>query len=208
MYRALIVDDHPFIRASVGLLLEQQRVQLVAEAENGRQALVLAREHVPDLVIVDLSMPQLDGLTVIHRLQALHLPMRIMVLTSQPAEFYSIRCLRAGAMAYVSKGDDLGELRNAVQAVISGYSYFPSVAYSTVNRNELSGSERDSLASLSDRELMVLHHLARGYNNKDTAANLALSIKTVSSYKHRLMNKLKVNSLVALADIAKRHALS
>lgn len=208
MYRAMIADDHPFIRASVGLLLQQERVRLVAEADNGRQALSLARAHVPDLVIVDLSMPQLDGLTVIQRLQALHLPMRVMVLTSQSAEFYSIRCLRAGAMAYVSKGDDLSELRNAVQAVISGYSYFPNVAYSTVNRNETRDTERECLASLSDRELMVLHHLARGYSNKDTAANLALSIKTISSYKHRLMYKLKANSLVALADIAKRHALS
>ncbi|MFF7710348.1 response regulator [Pseudomonas sp. NPDC007930] len=208
MYTAMIVDDHPFIRASVSLLLEQQRVHVVAEAESGREAVQLAREHRPDLAIVDLSMPQLDGLAAIQRLKLLDLPMRILVLTSQPAEFYSIRCMRAGAMGYVSKRDDLAELRNAVQAVLGGFHYFPNVTHSSVNRHEMRSNERELLASLSDRELMVLHHLARGFNNKDTAANLALSIKTVSSYKHRLLTKLKVSSLVALADIAKRHALS
>ncbi|UFH47986.1 response regulator transcription factor [Pseudomonas sp. KNUC1026] len=207
MYRALIVDDHPFIRASVALLLGQDGVRTVGEADNGRLALQLARELVPDLAIIDLAMPLLDGLAVIARLRAMCLPIRILVLTSQPAEFYALRCRRAGAMAFISKGDDLGELRNAVQAVAHGYSYFPAVAMSSVRSTDSGGSEARALASLSDREMMVLHHLSRGFSNKETAANMALSVKTVSSYKLRLMQKLHCSSLVSLADVARRHAL-
>jgi len=207
MYRAMIVDDHPFIRASVGLLLGQDGIEVAGETDNGREALQIAREHTPDLAIVDISMPLLDGLTVIQRLHSLRLPTRVLVLSSMPAEFYSLRCMKAGACGFVAKNNELMELRKAVRAVRAGYSYFPDVTFSSVRREDALRSERECLAELSDREILVLHHLARGYTNRLIGEHLALSAKTVSSYKYRLMEKLGVPSVVALAEIARRHHL-
>lgn len=207
MYRAIIVDDHPFIRASVGLLLSQDGVTIVGETDNGRQALQIAREQAPELAIVDISMPLLDGLTVIQRLRSLRLPTKVLVLSSLPAEFYSLRCMKAGACGFVAKNNELAELRKALRALRAGYSYFPDVTYSSVRRQDALRSERECLAELSDREILVLHHLARGYTNRLIGQNLALSAKTVSSYKYRLMEKLGVPSVVALAEIARRHQL-
>ncbi|WP_040263158.1 MULTISPECIES: response regulator transcription factor [Pseudomonas] len=207
MYRALIVDDHPFIRASVALLLAQDDIEIAGEADNGRQALQLARDLQPDLAIVDISMPLLDGLTVMQRLRSLALPTKVLVLSSLPAEFYSLRCMKAGACGFVAKNNELGELRKAVRAVRSGYSYFPSVTLSSVRKADGRRSERECLAELSDREILVLHHLAKGYTNRLIGEHLALSAKTVSSYKYRLMEKLGVPSVVGLAEIARRHQL-
>lgn len=207
MYRAIIVDDHPFIRASVSLLLAQDGVDIVGETDNGRQALQIAREALPDLAIVDISMPLLDGLTVIQRLRSLRLPTKVLVLSSLPAEFYSLRCMKAGACGFVAKNNELAELRKAVRALREGYSYFPDVTYSSVRRQDSLRTERECLAELSDREILVLHHLARGYTNRLIGQHLALSAKTVSSYKYRLMEKLGAPSVVALAEIARRHQL-
>lgn len=207
MYRAMIVDDHPFIRASVGLLLSQDGIEVAGETDNGREALQIARELTPDLAIVDISMPLLDGLTVIQRLHSLRLPTKVLVLSSMPAEFYSLRCMKAGACGFVAKNNELMELRKAVRAVRAGYSYFPDVTFSSVRRQDALRSERECLAELSDREILVLHHLAKGYTNRLIGEHLALSAKTVSSYKYRLMEKLGVPSVVALAEIARRHQL-
>ncbi|WP_312934638.1 response regulator transcription factor [Pseudomonas sp.] len=207
MYKAVVVDDHPFIRATVCMLLRQEQLEIVGQADNGIDALRLAREHTPHLIILDIAMPGLDGLDVIARLKALQHPAKTVVLTSLLAEAYSLRCLQAGAAGYVSKTDDLGELSKAVRAVLSGYSYFPEVALSTVNRSDLHASEACCIASLTDRELMVLQYLSRGLSNKDIGEAMLLSNKTISTYKSRLMEKLRVSSLIDLADFARRNRL-
>ncbi|UVL20647.1 response regulator transcription factor [Pseudomonas sp. B21-023] len=207
MHTALVVDDHPFIRSTVCMLLRQQRLEIIGQADNGIDAVRLAREQAPDLVILDIAMPGLDGLEVIARIKALGTRTRIVVLTSQLAESYSLRCMQAGAVGYVSKTDDLDELGKAVRAVLSGYSYFPEVALSSVNRQDLQATEAPCIASLTDRELMVLQHLARGYSNKAIGEAMLLSNKTISTYKIRLLEKLRLSSLIDLADFARRNAL-
>lgn len=207
MYTALVVDDHPFIRATVCMLLRQDRLEVIGQADNGIDALRLAREQAPDLIILDIAMPGLDGLEVITRLKALRHPAKVVVLTSLLPEAYSLRCLQAGAAGYVSKTDDLGELSKALRAVLSGYTYFPEVALSSVNHQDLRSSEAHCIASLTDRELMVLQHLARGLSNKVIGEKMLLSNKTISTYKSRLLEKLRVNSLIDLADFARRHQL-
>ncbi|MDZ5602077.1 response regulator transcription factor [Pseudomonas sp. RP23018S] len=207
MYKAVVVDDHPFIRATVCMLLRQEQLEIVGQADNGIDALRLAREHTPHLIILDIAMPGLDGLEVIARLKALKHPVKTVVLTSLVPEAYSLRCLQAGAAGYVSKTDDLGELNKAVRAVLSGYSYFPDVVLSSVNHQDMRTSEAQCVASLSDRELMVLQHLTRGLSNKDIGETMLLSNKTISTYKSRLMEKLRVTSLIDLADFARRNRL-
>lgn len=181
MSRVLVVDDHPFIRSTVCMLLRQERLEVVGQADNGIDALRLMRQDPVDLVILDITMPGLDGLEVIARMRSLEHPAKSLILTSQLAEAYSLRCMQAGAAGYVSKTDDLGELNKAVRAVLSGYTYFPQVALSSVHRQDLKASEAQCIASLTDRELMVLQQLARGLSNKAIGDAMLLSNKTISA---------------------------
>lgn len=207
MQKVLVVDDHPFIRASVCLQLRQDQLDVVAQTDNGVDAVRLVREHCPDIVILDLLIPGLDGLEVISRIMGMERPAKVLVLTSQAAESYSLRCMKAGASGFVSKTDDLLALSKAVVAVLSGYTYFPEVALSSVNRRELEDDETQSIARLSDRELVILQQLARGLSNKAIGDAMLLSNKTISTYKSRLIEKLKVTSLIDLADVARRNGL-
>jgi len=207
MHTALVVDDHPFIRATVCMLLRQQRVQVVGQAADGIEAVRQVRELVPDLVILDIAMPGLDGLEVISRIKACGLSSKVVILTSQLAEAYSLRCLQAGAAGYVAKTDDLGELGKAVAAVLSGFTYYPEIATSSVRRQDLLISEAQCIAGLTDRELTVLQYLARGHGNKAIGQAMLLSNKTISTYKTRLLEKLRLNSVIDLAEFARRNHL-
>ncbi|MHC6224536.1 response regulator [Pseudomonas sp. X10] len=207
MYRALVVDDHPFIRSSVCMLLRQDCIEIAGQADNGIDAVRHARELSPDIVILDITMPGLDGLEVIQRIKAMERPAKVLVLTSQLPDYFSLRCMQAGAAGYVSKTDDLGELSKAVRALLSGYTYFPEVALSSVSKQDLRASEAQCIARLSNRELLILQQLARGLSNKAIGEAMLLSNKTISTYKTRLIEKLRVKSLVDLADLARRNLL-
>ena len=120
MSKALVVDDHPFIRATVKFLLKQEGFTEIDEAGNGADAVQKAREGRPDLVILDLAMPKLGGLEVISRIKALGLPCKILVLTSYLAVFFSTRCMRAGAMGFVAKTGELDELLDEFRGEFAG----------------------------------------------------------------------------------------
>src|SRR5471032_2707187 len=207
MHRALVVDDHPFIRATVKLLLEHERFEVVAEADNGADAVQLARKYEPELILLDIAMPSLDGLEVLSRISALKLSSKILVLTSQSAAFYAMRCMKAGAAGYISKTDELGELSKAIKALMAGYTFFPNLAGNSVRRIDIDSTELEMIRGLSDRELTILQQLARGLSNKEIGDAMLLSNKTVSTYKTRLIEKLNVKSVVYLADFAKRNNL-
>lgn len=207
MFKALVVDDHPFIRASVKMLLKQEGFGDVHEADNGVDAVQMAREHEPDLIILDIAMPRMDGMEVISRIRGLELKCKILVLTSQSPLFYSKRCMKAGAAGYFSKINDLAELVKAIKAVMSGYTYFPNLANSSVRTSDIDATDLDLIQSLSDRELTILQQLSLGFSNKEIGDALLLSNKTVSTYKTRLIEKLRVKSVVYLADFARRNNL-
>ncbi|NMZ32845.1 response regulator transcription factor [Pseudomonas proteolytica] len=207
MPKAIIVDDHPFIRSALRMLLKQQHFDVVAEAGNGADAVQQARENNPDLVILDIAMPKIDGLEVISRIRALNLSCKILVLTSQSAQFYAMRCMRAGATGYLSKTNELDELVKAIRVVMDGYTYFPNLTVNSGARSESSVTDLELIRSLSDRELTILQRLATGLSNKEIADAMLLSTKTISTYKTRLIEKLNVKSVVYLADFAKRNDL-
>ena len=207
MFKALVVDDHPFIRSSVKMLLKQEGFEVVAEADNGADAVQLAREHEPELIVLDIAMPKLDGLEVISRICALGLSCKILVLTSQSPLFYSMRCMKAGAAGYISKTNDLDELVKAIKAVMGGYTFFPNLAHSSVRRSDAQTTDLELIQTLSDRELTILQQLSQGLSNKEIGDAMLLSNKTISTYKTRLIEKLKVKSVVYLADFAKRNNL-
>ncbi|HDV6152192.1 TPA: response regulator transcription factor, partial [Pseudomonas aeruginosa] len=197
MSRILIVDDHPVIRMAMKMLLEAEGHQIVGDTDNGVDAISLGRELKPDLVILDIGIPRLDGLEVISRLMVLALPLKILVLTGQSASLFALRSMQAGAAGFVCKQGGLAELVTAVNAVASGYSYFPSSAMRPVQQGAYS-DDVELLGRLSDREVSVLQYLSQGYSNKQISEQMFISNKTVSTYKARLLLKLNAGSLVDL----------
>ncbi|MCY1397255.1 Virulence factors putative positive transcription regulator BvgA [compost metagenome] len=207
MHSVFIVDDHPVIRLAVRMLLENEGYRVVGESDNGVDAMQMVRECLPELIILDISIPKLDGLEVLARFNSMNIPLKILVLTAQSPALFAIRCMQSGASGYVCKQEDLSELLSAIKAVLSGYNYFPSQALNAVRQDNDSHSEAERFKLVNDRELMVLQLFAQGRTNKEIAKGMFLSNKTVSTYKKRLMQKLNASSLVELIEIAKRNAL-
>jgi two-component system response regulator EvgA len=189
------------------MLLEHEGYKVVGETDNGVDAMQMVRECMPDLVILDISIPKLDGLEVLSRFNAMCTPLKTLVLTAQCPTLFGIRCMQSGASGYVCKQEDLSELVSAIKAVLSGYNYFPSQALNPVRSDDSRYADLELFKSVNDRELMVLQLFAQGRTNKEIAKGMFLSNKTVSTYKKRLMQKLKAKSLVELIDMAKRNAL-
>jgi two-component system response regulator EvgA len=131
--------------------------------------------------------------------------MKTLILTAQCPTLFATRCMRSGADGYVCKEGDLSELLSAIRAVLSGYNYFPSQALNS--GSDANSQELELFKAVNDRELMVLQLFAQGRTNKEIAKGMFLSNKTVSTYKKRLMQKLKAKSLVELIELAKRNAL-
>ncbi|MNZ40670.1 Virulence factors putative positive transcription regulator BvgA [compost metagenome] len=204
----MIVDSLPIIRRALRVLLENRGHEVVAEADNGLDALQLGREWQPELVILELAIPRLGGLDVIRRLKANHPAIKVLVYSVQDSDLYASRSLQAGADGFVNKLDELNHLIEGLSAVLHGRSYFPREAMHHGAETE-TGSTDDSyeVAQLSARELTVLQLLAKGMSNQHIAEQLAISHKTVSTYKMRLLQKLHVDSTVKLVEIARRNGV-
>ncbi|MDD0975330.1 response regulator transcription factor [Pseudomonas fontis] len=207
MHSVFIVDDHPVIRLAVRMLLENEGYRVTGEFDNGVDAMQMVRESPPDLIILDIGIPKLDGLEVLSRFNAMAINLKVLVLTAQSPALFAIRCMLSGAAGYVCKQEDLSELMSAIKAVLSGYNYFPSQAINPLRHQDQQSAEMELFKSVNDRELMVLQLFAQGRSNKEIASGMFLSNKTVSTYKKRLMQKLQANSLVELIEMAKRNSL-
>ena len=206
MRKAIIVDDHPFILATVRMLVINAGFDVVAECDNGIDAVQQCEQHKPDLLVLDLAIPGLDGLEVIRRLKERKNHCKIVVLTSQNSEQFTLRCIQAGASGYVSKKDNLSMLSEVINTVMAGYSLFPQLP-DDVDANEIFMDDAQKLARLSNREMMVMKYLINGMSNKQIAQALSLSEKTISTYKTRLYEKLNVSSVMVLAQIAQHHEI-
>lgn len=204
--KILIVDDHPVVVLALKIILEQSGFEVIAETNNGVDALKLIKALSPDAVILDIGIPQLDGLEVIERSNKLLKIPPILVLTAQPSDHFVSRCIQAGASGFVSKQKDMNEVTGALRAVLTGHSYFPIIS----NNNMIAKSSQDEaelVKKLSTREMVVLQQLAVGLSNKEIAERMLLSNKTISTYKTRLLDKLNAKNLVDIIEIAKRQNL-
>jgi two-component system response regulator FimZ (fimbrial Z protein) len=168
-------------------------LDVLGECGDGEDGLNMVLEKAPDLLILDLDLPRMDGLSMIRRIRVNNNKIRILVLSAKPEQVMAGHTRLAGANGYVGKGREIGELITAVKTVLFGYDCFPA--------NSSSGRE-GGLNLLSPREVEVLQYLARGVNNKDIAARLSLSDKTVSTYKSRIQEKLGLSSLAGLIEFA------
>lgn len=206
--RVLLIDDHPAIRMAVRILLQEEGYTVIGEVDDGAIALRTIQELKPDIIILDIGLPTMDGLTIISRLISQHITLKIIVLTAQESDHIAIRCLQAGAQGYVNKNNELSELIKAVHMVNSGYHCFPEHINSLIRRNESRDNEHVLLASLSTRELGVLQQLSLGMSNKQISERMQLSCKTISTYKTRLLLKLNAHNLLDLYDLARRNGLT
>lgn len=211
MPTVLIVDDHPALRLIIRTQLQQQLdITEVVEADNGQSAVELARQHRPDLAILDLDIPRINGLDVIPRLKLAHPLMRVLVLSGQAPAIFAARALRSGAQGFVGKSQDMKEIVRSIEAVLAGYSVFPTTAGGAGRDAPLTEFDIDDEAKLkllSDKELVILQMLARGLSNKHVGDALFISDKTISTYKTRLQEKLGLASLAALIEFAALHKL-
>jgi two-component system response regulator FimZ (fimbrial Z protein) len=200
MKRIVIVDDHPIIRGTIaGVLHADPEFDLIGECGDGEDGLKMILNERPDLVILDLDLPRLDGLSMIRRIRAQNIKSSILVLSAKSEHVMASYTRSAGANGYVSKGREISELMTALKTVLCGYDCFPA---DTTDPFSVTG-----LKSLSAREVEVLQHLARGASNRDIASRLFLSDKTVSTYKSRIQEKLGLSSLAALIEFASLHKL-
>ena len=206
MAKILVVDDHPAIRMAVNILLQQDDHHIVAEVDNGVDAVSMARKYQPDIVVLDIGIPRLDGIEVIKRLKEMDADIKVVILSAQATHHIMVRCLQAGANGFISKLDDLSLLKTVLVKIGKGQLYFPrDVIVGAKNAHEV--DRKDLLSALSDREMSVLLQICQGHTNKQIAESMLLSEKTVSTYKSRLMQKLNVTTMVDLISLAKRQEL-
>ncbi|MGL5484660.1 MAG: response regulator [Shewanella sp.] len=206
--RCIVVDDHPAIRMALRMTLTNAGVEVVAESGSGDEALKLIRELLPDIVLLDLDLPVIDGLTLLERLGRYDdVHSRVIVLSAVDNEHLAARVKMAGAHGYLHKSESLDQLPMVIRLVHSGYSYFSDKVLA-LSAKHYGGNDGESVLScLSERELTVFLRLAKGDNNSQIADNLALSPKTISTYKTRIFDKLGINTLVELIEVARREGL-
>ena len=199
----LIVDDHPVVRQGLRVLLEvQDGIAVAAEAGDGPAALALAAEHAPDVILLDLKLPGMDGIAVLGELAAQGSPSRVLVLTSMTEPASAAAALRAGAAGVLYKDVDPDALVRAIRAVHDGHFLLAPEAAGSLLRSARSGGGLDALTS---REREVLAELAHGRSNREIARALHVSEKTVKTHVSSVLTKLGVADRTQAALVAVRH---
>ena len=200
----LIVDDHPVVCEAIRQTLEGQGYTIVGETPDGFSALGMIEELKPDVVILDVSLEKMDGLTVLKRIALANFDVRVLVFTAQSVDTYAMRCLQGGASGFVSKNEPLSKLLKAVDTIIDGYVFFPKKSMPLLDTEGYKNGS-DMLRVLTNREMEILKLLAEGLTNLEIAEKLHLSNKTVSGHKINILSKLGVTSVVDLVNIARQN---
>jgi DNA-binding NarL/FixJ family response regulator len=208
--RVLLADDHDLFRAGLRVLLQDLGgFEVVAEAGDGREALRLVGEHRPDVVLMDLMMPGLNGLEATARVAREFPGVRVLVLSMNAAEEFVLPAVRAGASGYVLKNARPAELEQAIRAVARGETYLtPAVSGHLIDDyRRRTADEADSLAKLTPRQREVLQLVAEGHTTKQIARRLGVSVKTVETYRSQLMDTLDIHEIAGLTRYAIRKGL-
>jgi DNA-binding NarL/FixJ family response regulator len=205
--RILVADDHTLVRAGFCSLVENiAGVEVVAEAEDGHQALELIDQHRPDIVLMDITMPRLNGLDVAARVIGRHPHVRIIILSMHPDEEYVLRALRIGVAGYLIKDAGTEELEMAIRSVAQGKTFLsPSISEQVAEYVRRVGDGSEEL--LTSRQREVLQLIAEGLTNREIAETLEISVKTVESHRTHLMNRLEIHDVAGLVRYAIRAGL-
>lgn len=199
--RVLAVDDHPMIRDGIAAAVRAESdMEFAGEGSNGREAIYQHRTLRPDVTLLDLNMPLMNGVDALHAIREESPEARIVVLTTYRGDALAVRALKAGAMGYLLKSSLRKELLSAIRAAHEGRRYVPTDVAAAI-------AEHVGAADLSDREMDVVRRVAAGLSNKEIANQLALSEETVKTYMKSLMTKLKANDRSHAVAIAMERGL-
>ena len=209
MINVLLADDHSIVRAGLRRIVEESGdMAVVAEASDGREAIRLVREHRPDVAVIDISMPEIGGLEVIHRLRPEFPDLPILILTMHEEQQYAVRVIEAGAMGFITKKSAPEQLVTAIRKVHGGTRFLTEEAAEYLALHVAKGQVGKSpLDLLSARELQVLRRLALGHTNREIAQAYNISIKTVDTYRLRLLKKLELRNNAELSRFAIQNRL-
>ena len=223
--RVLLADDHDILRQGLKMLLSmQQEMQVVGEARTGREAVVMAKEIKPDVVVMDISMPDIDGLEACKLIRSQQQTTQVLMLTMHESEEYFLQALRMGAAGYLVKKAAPSDLRMAINAIAQGGAFlYPGLAKALIRAYVASpepatpashdhemmnaSSLAQALRVLTPREVEVLRMVAEGRTNQEIADQLTLSIKTVQTHRANVMEKLDLRDITQLVRFAVRHGL-
>jgi DNA-binding NarL/FixJ family response regulator len=207
--KVLLADDHSIVRAGLRRVVEESGdMVVVAEAADGQEAMQQAHETMPDVAVIDISMPGMDGLEVVSQLRSYYAKLPILILTMHEEEQYVIRAIGAGAMGYITKRSAPEQLVKAIRKVHAGGRYLTEEAAESLALRAASGVRGDSpLDPLSNREIQVLRSLALGKTTREIAEAYHISIKTVDTYRLRLLQKLNLRNNAELTRFAIQNRL-
>lgn len=206
-YRIALAEDHTILREGLKAIISAQAdMEVVCEATDGREAIRCAETHAPDLLVLDLSMPRMNGLDAVKEIRRCCSATKVLVLTVHKTEEYVFSALQAGADGYVLKEATSAELLVAVRSVLQGHRYLSPEVSTRVIEGYLDGRDphtfQSSLDELSDREREVLKLIAEGYRNKEIADFLCIAVKTVEKHRSNLMRKLDLHTVSAITAFA------
>ncbi|MEZ5565282.1 MAG: response regulator transcription factor [Gammaproteobacteria bacterium] len=206
--RVLVADDHQLVRAGLRQLIEgQPDMQLVAECRTGREVLSSLRTEACDVLLLDLSLPDISGLEVLKHVRAQHERVAVLVVSGYPESQFGLNVLRAGAAGFVSKGVEQAELLRAVRSVARGHRYVGSELADQLVSGVHGDPNEPRHCVLSEREFQIFCKLAEGITVSDIAAMLCLSVKTVSTYRSRILDKMAMKSNADMTYYAIKNGL-
>ncbi|MFY0663290.1 MAG: UvrY/SirA/GacA family response regulator transcription factor [Natronospirillum sp.] len=209
MVSVILVDDHDLVRMGIKRLLEDiDSIDIVGEANSGEQALILARELKPQVMLMDVKMPGIGGLEATRRLHAAQPETKVIVVTSCTEDPFPSRLLKAGAAGYLTKGAGIDEMVLAINSVARGQRYLSPEIAQRMALNSFSGENTESpLDVLSEREMQITMMIVNCHKVQAISDKLCLSPKTVNTYRYRIFEKLNIGSDVELTHLALRHGL-
>ena len=208
--RILLVDDHSLVRAGLRALLEKlSGIEVVGEASGGQEAMSLIASIVPNIVLMDISMPELNGVEATKRITQLYPKMRVIILSMHTGEEFVMQALRAGASGYMIKDAATDELQMAIHAAARGDKYLsPSISKKVVDEYLRQSKDLESpLEQLTSRQREVLQLIAEGNTTKKIASILNVKVKTIESHRGQIMNRLEIHNLTGLILFAARSGL-
>lgn len=209
MVSVILVDDHDLVRMGIKRLLEDiDSIDIVGEANSGEQALILARELKPQVMLMDVKMPGIGGLEATRRLHAAQPETKVIVVTSCTEDPFPSRLLKAGAAGYLTKGAGIDEMVLAINSVARGQRYLSPEIAQRMALNSFSGENTENpLDALSEREMQITMMIVNCHKVQAISDKLCLSPKTVNTYRYRIFEKLNIGSDVELTHLALRHGL-
>lgn len=203
MIKVVTADDHAILTKGIKMFVDRtEDIKIVGEAKNGQELLEVVKAEKPNVILMDIDMPKMNGISALRQIDLKHSSIKVVMLSMHPEEIYGNTSRKLGAYGYVSKSSDPSKFIEAIRAVHSGNFYFNGENHSP-KTNKLKNQRK-----LSKREGEVLQLIASGNSNKDIAEQLCISDKTVSTYKVRLMIKLGAKSVVDLVNFSKNYPLT